>query len=157
MCLQESVKTQVAGSALDGCVQWDLATNMVTNRDVIVFCVKNLEIEITNYPNKPYSGPDAEIRYGLSDMSASLRFENCHFFMGNIWETGIKFVPGFYDPDHGESLSFVKNTEGCEFSFPDHSSVVFDQNDFTHILVKRNNDSNRKKMSLAFKGNKFRR
>ena len=155
--VQESVKTQVAGSALDGCVQWDLATNMVTNRDVIVFCVKNLEIEITNYPNKPYSGPDAEIRYGLSDMSASLRFENCHFFMGNIWETGIKFVPGFYDPDHGESLSFVKNTEGCEFSFPDHSSVVFDQNDFTHILVKRNNDSNRKKMSLAFKGNKFRR
>ena len=121
-----------------------------------MFSVKNLKIEITDYRDKHYTDHDAEIRYGLSDVSAGLRFENCHFFQSNIDETGIKFVPGFYDPDHGESLSFVKNTEGCEFSFPDHSSVVFDQNDFTHILVKRNNDSNRKKMSLAFKGNKFR-
>ena len=147
---------------MEGCVQWSLASGSDNERgyDIIVFSVKNLEILITDCRDKHYTDHDAEIRYGLSDMSASLRFENCHFLWDNIWETGLKFVPGFHDPDIRESLSFVRNTEGCEFSFPDHSSVVFEQNDFTHILVKRNGDNDSKKrkgVSLTFKGNKFKK
>ena len=158
--VQESARTQSGGSALGGCVQWSLASGSDNERawDVIGLCVKNLEIEITDYRDKDHFDHDAEIRYGLSDMSASLRFENCHFLWNNIWETGIKFVPEFHDPDRGESFRFVRNTEGCEFSFPDHSSVVFEQNDFTHILVKRNGGNNKRKgVSLEFKGNKFKK
>ena len=55
---------------------------------------------------------DAEIRYGLPSVSVSLHFENCHFFQSNIDETGIKFVPGFYNPGIEESLSFIRNTAG---------------------------------------------
>ena len=159
---KESGVRHGGGSTLEGCVQWGLASGSDNEKawDVIGLCIKNLEIEITDGRDKHYTDHDAEIRYGLSDMSASLHFENCHFFGSNIWETGIKFVPEFNDPDRGESLSFVKNTEGCEFSFPDHSSVVFEQNDFTNIVVKRNSgdDSNKRKgVSLTFKGNKFKK
>ena len=166
LCFQgvqlENVIKHGGGSTLESCVQWSLASGSDNEIgwDVIVLCVKNLEIDITDGRDKHYSDHDAEIRYGLSNMSASLRFENCHFLGNNIWETGIKFVPEFHDPDLGESLCFVRNTEGCEFSFPDHSSVVFDQNDFTHILIKRNGDNRinkRKGMSLTFKENKFRK
>jgi len=159
---KESVRNQGMGSTLGGCVRWSYGEGSDNERgyEGIGFYVKNLEIEITDSRDKHYTDHDAEIRYGLSDMSASLSFENCHFFMSNIWETGIKFIPGFDDPDRGESLSFVSNTAGCEFSFPDHSRVVFEQNDFTHILAKRNdgNDSNKKKgVSLTFNGNKFKK
>ncbi len=147
------------GSTLGGCVRWSYGEGSDNERgyESIELCVRNLEIEITDYRKKHYTDHDAEIRYGLSDVSASLRFEDCHFLWDNIWETGIKFVPGFYDPDRGESLSFVKNTDavGCSFSFPDHSRVVFEQNDFPHILVKRNDNNKSKGMSLKFKGNKF--
>ena len=154
---EESMRKQGWGSALGGYVQWSWADGSDNERgyESIGFSVKNLKIEITDYRDKHYSDHDAEIRYGLSDVSASLRFENCHFFQSNIDETGIKFVPGFYDLGIGESLSFVRNTEGCEFSFPDHSRVVFEQNDFTHILVKRNDSNKSKGVSLKFKGNKF--
>ncbi len=159
---KESVRKQGTGSTLGGCVRWSYGEGSDTERgyEGIGFYVKNLEILITDCHDKDRFDHDAEIRYGLSNMSASLHFENCHFLWDNIWETGIKFVPGFYDPGIGESLSFVRNTAGCEFSFPDHSSVVFDQNDFTHILVKRNGDNDSKKrkgVSLTFKGNKFKK
>ncbi len=160
--VQKSERTQSSGSALEGCVQWSLASGSDNERgyDIIVLSVKNLEIDITDCRDKHYTDHDAEIRYGLSDMSAGLRFENCHFLWNNIWETGIKFVPEFYDSGIGEAVSFVRSTGGCEFSFPDHSSVVFDQNDFTNVVVKRNSSNDdsdkRKGVSLVFEENKFR-
>ena len=159
---KESGVRHGGGSTLEGCVQWGWASGSDNERgyESILLYVKNLEILITDCRDKHYTDHDAEIRYGFSDVSASLHFENCHFLWDNIWETGIKFIPGFHDPDSGESLSFVRNTVGCEFSFPDHSSVVFEQNNFTHILVKRNSDDDRNKrkgVSLTFKGNKFKK
>ena len=158
----DSVVRHGGGVTLDGCVQWSLASGSDNERgwDVLLLCVKNLDILITDGRDKHHMDHDAEIRYGLSDMAASLRVENCHFSMDNIWETGIKFVPEFYDSDLGESFSFARNTEGCEFSFPDHSSVVFERNNFTHIRIKRDDDSNfdkRQGMSLTFKDNRIAR
>ena len=157
---EESMRTQSGGCALEGCVQWSRADGSDNERgyESIVFWIKNLEIEITDCRDKHYSDHDAEIRYGLSDVSAGLSFENCHFLQSNIDETGIKFVPGFDDSDLGESLSFVRNTGGCEFSFPGRSRVVFDQNNFTNIVVKKNEDHDsdlRKRVYFEFKENKF--
>ncbi len=166
LCFQgvqsEDVTRHGGGSTLEGYVQWSLASGSDNERgwDVLLLCVKNLDILITDGREKHHRDHDAEIRYGLSDMAASLRFENCQFSMDNIWETGIEFVPEFHDSDLGESLCFVRNTGDCEFSFPDHSSVVFDKNDFTHVLVKRSgdNDNNKKKgLSLIFNENRIRR
>ena len=165
LCFQgkqsDSVVRHGGGDTLEGCVQWSLASGSDNERgwDVLVLCVKNINILITDGREKYHTDHDAEIRYGLSDMAASLHLENCHFSMDNIWETGIKFVPEYYDSDLGESLSFVGNTGACEFSFPDQSDVVFDQNSFAEIVVKRYDDeaSKRNGLSLTFKRNKIRK
>ncbi len=162
--VEESARTQSEGNALEGCIQWYSATSFDDKGgwDIIIFYLKNLEIEITDNSDKNHSNSEVDVRYGLSSMPANLHFENCHFLMSsNIDEDGIKFFPVSDDSYHRESLYFVgnKNTGGCSFSFPSGSSVVFDQNNFTDIIIRRNdgNDSNKMKcIYLEFKRNKFR-
>ncbi len=164
-----SVTKPGEGSALGGCVQW------VSGIDGdIVFDVGDLEIEVAyNSRDKAYDEPDeVEIRYGLSSKSVSLRFENCCFLWSDNSWTGIKFVPNFipeFRNPHEKSFSFFGNTERglfsskyrfpFSFSFPGDSQVVFEQNDFTDIIIKRNggdDNDKRKGVFLEFKKNKIR-
>ena len=158
---EETVTKHGGGSALGGGVQWRLESGI--DADTIECCVKNLEIEITD--NSRYKADDepdeVNIRYGLSSKSASLRFENCCFLLSNIGETGIKFVPNFmpeFENPHGKSFSFFGNTARGSFPFsflfPGDSQVVFEQNDFTDIVVKGDGRDERG-LSFEFIRNEF--
>ncbi len=145
------------GSVLEGYVRWSLASGSNNERgwDVVVLHIKNLDIEITDSRDESCSNHEVEIRYGVSNMSASLHFDSCRFFKSNIGETGIKFIPEFDDPYIGESLSFARSTGNCSFSFPGRSSVVFEKNNFSHVTIKSNDIDKRKWISLEFKENRF--
>ena len=159
--IEESARTQGGGDALEGCIQWSSATGFDDKGgwDFIVFYLKNIEIEVTDNRERSHYNDEVEIRYGLSDIPGILHFENCHFLMsGNIDETGINFVPKFDDFYPRESFCFIGNTYTgrCSFSFPSWSSVVFNKNHFTDIIIKINDSNETKCISLEFKGNRFR-
>ena len=121
---------------LEDHIVWGWASGV--GHETLIFELQNLDIVYVNKQRKQNTDRLADIHYGIENVSTSMQFTNCRFVVDDIDFDGVRFVPQYIDPDYTEQFIFNENHDGCAFSFPDHSSVRFKNNDFVDIVISRN-------------------